>query len=137
MKTRIKVGDRFGKLTVLELGERFGGTHYFDRVKCECGNEVRIRRASLQGGHAISCGCVLQAHRDGWGERLTKHGKSRSQFYQWWLNRRRKRGKLCPEWEVDFGVMLKDVGDWMEGMGLKPYRPDRTRPFGPGNFIWQ
>lgn len=50
-------GYRFGKLTVVGLGERRGG-YVMWRCKCDCGNEIETRTASLRNGHTQSCGCL-------------------------------------------------------------------------------
>lgn len=61
-KTRSKnlVGQRFGKLTVLELlpdSNKFNRRMY--KCKCDCGNEIILPSSSLTTGHTSSCGCLL------------------------------------------------------------------------------
>lgn len=50
-------GKKFGKLTALEVDHKEGKV-YFWKCKCDCGNEVVIRGASLSNGHTKSCGCA-------------------------------------------------------------------------------
>lgn len=66
MGNRIKVtkdltGQKFGRLTVLEQADDFvssGGNKVSGWLcKCDCGNEVRVRGASLLNGTTKSCGC--------------------------------------------------------------------------------
>lgn len=58
--TKNLVGQRFGKLTAVELLEK--SNKYNKRVyrcKCDCGNEVNVLSNSLCTGHTLSCGCML------------------------------------------------------------------------------
>lgn len=134
---RIKAGDRFGKLVVLELGKRTGRTEYFDLCRCDCGEVKWLRRGALQTGNTRSCGCLGDSWKQGgFGEWLTKHGRSRTKLYIWWNSHHRTKGTLCSEWQNDFTVMLRDTGDLMEEEGLVPYRPNPHLPYGPRNFQW-
>lgn len=59
-RTKNLVGQKFGKLTVVELLEEsndFNRRLY--RCKCDCGNEVVIPSSSLTTGHTNSCGCLV------------------------------------------------------------------------------
>ena len=52
------VGNRYGKLLVVERVEnnRFGHVCY--RCKCDCGGETIIDAANLRNGNTNSCGCI-------------------------------------------------------------------------------
>lgn len=51
------VGQRFGKLTVIEdFGEKQKNVRMWT-CKCDCGNIVNVRTDSLTGGKVVSCGC--------------------------------------------------------------------------------
>lgn len=61
-RTRTKdiIGQKFGKLTALELLEdsnQFNRRMY--RCKCDCGNETIQPSSSLISGHTKSCGCLV------------------------------------------------------------------------------
>lgn len=134
---KVQVGDRFGRLVILELGERAGATEYFDRCRCDCGAVVQVRRGLMQSGNTKSCGCLATDWQNGgFGKWLTKHGRSRTKFYVWWNSHRRSERTLVPGWRKDFAVLLAEVGDRMEE-GLHPFRPDRLAAYGPGNFEWR
>ena len=51
------IGQRFGKLVVLERAEndKFGKTRWL--CQCDCGNQKIINGSSLKRGLTISCGC--------------------------------------------------------------------------------
>ena len=59
-RTKNIVGQRFGKLVVLEMLEKrnkYGRIMY--RCKCDCGNIVDVLGNSLVLGHTMSCGCLI------------------------------------------------------------------------------
>ena len=81
------VGQRFGKLVVVE---RAGGTrfkHSMWKCKCDCGNEVILNGDLLRNGTTHSCGCIKS--RDLTGERFSrltaieKVGKNKSGRIMW------------------------------------------------------
>ncbi len=57
-KAKIKdiTGERFGKLTVLELSHINHCAYW--KCKCDCGNEVIVSSHNLQDGTTRSCGCI-------------------------------------------------------------------------------
>lgn len=58
--TKNLVGQRFGKLVVLEmLDERSSNGKIMYRCKCDCGNEVNVVGNSLVTYHTLSCGCLV------------------------------------------------------------------------------
>lgn len=69
-RTKNLVGQRFGKLVVVELLEdsnKFNRRMY--RCKCDCGNEITTSSICLTGGHTSSCGCLISywnMHIDKW-----------------------------------------------------------------------
>ena len=56
---RIKEGDRFGHLTVIERNGKSNDGHYMWLCKCDCGNEVTVRGNNLTSGHTTTCDCRL------------------------------------------------------------------------------
>lgn len=60
VRTKNLVGQRFGKLVVLEmLEERNKNGRIVYRCKCDCGNEVNVLANSLTTNHTLSCGCLV------------------------------------------------------------------------------
>lgn len=55
-KGDIKIGDRFGKWTVVEE-ERDGLLFIGFKCECDCGNIRIVQGYSLKSGHTTSCGC--------------------------------------------------------------------------------
>lgn len=58
MKTKIEVGQKYNRLTVLEkLGyDKHNNRMY--RCLCDCGNEIVLRGTAFTSGNTKSCGCL-------------------------------------------------------------------------------
>ena len=52
------VGQKFGKLTVLERVENNFYGHVCYKCKCDCGGEVVVDASNLRQGTTNSCGCI-------------------------------------------------------------------------------
>lgn len=109
------IGQRFGRLTVIEeTTERKAGSICWI-CKCDCGNITNpISYTALKRGHTKSCGCwSKEKHK----EVFTKHGLFGSRLYKIWCgikercsNPNRKEYKnyggrgisVCEEWQNDF-----------------------------------
>ena len=53
------IGLKFGKLTVIKLGEKSSSGRIRWECKCECGNVVTVQSNHLVEGTISSCGCIL------------------------------------------------------------------------------
>lgn len=121
---KIKVGDVYGRLTVVErAAENAPNRKTRWRCICECGNEVTVISTSLthKTNPTTSCGCY---NRERTSEAKTTHGMRHIREYGIWYdmkrrctdNRRRAykdyggRGiSYDPSWE-DFAVFIADMG---------------------------
>jgi hypothetical protein len=54
------VGQKFGRLTVLEDVGRTKGKKVIWRCLCDCGNAVDVSSVSLRSGNTQSCGCYMR-----------------------------------------------------------------------------
>lgn len=109
-KLEIKVGDVFGKLTVISEAEKLvlpsGQKNRAILCKCECGNEKVIRLLHLVRGRIKTCGCSSE-----------KHNLSNKPLYRCWrsikercylksyinANRYSERNiQMCDEWKNSF-----------------------------------
>lgn len=53
------VGEKFGKLTVLEISDKKDKTgHVLFKCQCECGTIIYTTKYKLETGHTSSCGCI-------------------------------------------------------------------------------
>jgi hypothetical protein len=140
------VGEKFGRLTVIEFKEIKNEKAYW-LCKCECGNPVFVPTYRLKGGITQSCGC-LQKERTSDAKFI--HGQIKSSEYSSWVNMKNRclnpktigysayggRGiKVCKRWRNSFEEFFKD-------MGSKPtprHTLDRKNPDGnyePNNCRW-
>jgi hypothetical protein len=77
------IGERFGRLTVLEELRKPSGKQNRDyfRCLCECGREKDILAHSVKTGMTNSCGCLM---RETTITRSTTHGMCGTPFYRKW-----------------------------------------------------
>lgn len=52
------IGNRYGKLTVIERVENNRFAHVCYRCKCDCGGETIVDATNLRNGNTNSCGCI-------------------------------------------------------------------------------
>lgn len=135
---RMKIGDRYGRLTVTELLPNGRA-----RALCDCGSETTVWRNNLPRGNTTSCGCVWAK----WVIGPHKHGYYGTPTYRCWTNMltrcRNRRNALRwkyyknvsfdPRWS-SFENFLKDMGEKPEGLTLD--RKDNLGPYNKKNCRW-
>lgn len=141
IKSKIKIGDKFDRWTVLENFEVVGRRTYF-KCKCECGTIRAVRGSRLYNGGTKSCGCLRI-------KRITKHRMTGTSEYNTWdamiqrctnLNNSAYenyggRGiTVCPEWLHSFVVFFKDMGKRPKGLTLE--RKDNDLGYFKENCSW-
>lgn len=57
MRKMIKIGDLFGKLTIIDKSDIHKGKQFWN-CKCECGNLTKAWTSQLNRGVKKSCGCL-------------------------------------------------------------------------------
>lgn len=127
-----RVGDRFGRLTVVARSGRNSLKKVLWRCQCDCGNTVAVPSGSLVTGNTTSCGCFLK-------ETITKHGGWKKSSYNTWraMMRRCYNPKdkdyarygaigviVCEEWH-DYAKFALDMGEPVGDQTL-----DRKDPYG-------
>lgn len=83
------VGQQFGKLTVIEEGERSKTGRVRWICKCSCGSEVIVQANHLTDGSIQSCGCTLSRGEDKIANFLIKNNIIfKRQYYKdnWYLS---------------------------------------------------
>ena len=144
------IGEKFGKLTVLEDAgfTTTGARKKIFKCICDCGKIVIVKRNSLISGHTKSCGCLeIETKKTN----NLKHGLRHHPLYTTWLNIKDrcnnpnnthyknygKRGiKICKDWSDDF----KSFYDWAINNGYKEglsiERLDVNKGYSPDNCSW-
>lgn len=146
-----RVGDRFGRLTVIAPADRRRGQVAW-RCLCDCGSETSVATGDLLSGHTKSCGCLIAEA----ASRLNlRHGHSRvgkhSSEYRSWASMRRRcneptavnyaryggRGiRVCDRWQNDFAAFLRDMGPKPTPQHTIDRYPDNNGNYEPGNCRW-
>lgn len=139
-----RTGQRFGRLTVLRLGEgrtAGGGVRWV--VRCDCGNEKEVNGNAMVCGNVQSCGCLVPDTRH------HTHGMSGTREYHVWSAMKTRcldpgsrsfpdyggRGiTVHPEWVDSFEAWFEHVGPRPDGMSLD--RIDNESGYVPGNVRW-
>lgn len=118
------IGQRFGRLVVLEQLGRNAKRHYLVLCQCDCGNEKIARATSLNTGQQ-SCGCI---RREKLIAQTTIHGRSGTPTWQSWrgmLERCYNPRSPSYKWYGGRGIAIDDprwfsFPPFLEDMGEKP-----------------
>ena len=142
------IGQKFGRLTVIERSENKGGRTAW-KCRCDCGNESVVVATNLKRGKVNSCGCL---NKEKLHER-SKHGMKGTPIYGVWRNIKNRclnsnvkkyedyggRGiKICDEWIDNFQAFYDYVSK-LEHYGEEGYTLDRINNNGnyePNNLRW-
>lgn len=150
-KRRNVDGVRFGLLVVLRDEEDIVSLNNNRSravlVRCDCGQEKKVRLGDLRKGHTTSCGCLMVEKVK---EANTLYGKTKTPEYKSWVSMIRRctdptlhnyhryggRGiSVCDRWLGSFELFLEDVG-------VRPTlkhsidRIDNDGNYEPGNVKW-
>lgn len=120
MSKYIKLGQRFGRLTVIEdCGiKRYpsGGRTKVWKCLCDCGNETVVITPNLNSGRTQSCGCYKRERNK---EVHTTHKGTNDRLYKVWAGIKKRCNnpnnrdykyyggagvQMCDEWLNDYGA---------------------------------
>ena len=59
-RVKNEIGNKYGRLTVIERAGSTSGGIALWKCKCECGNETIVAGSALRNGHTVSCGCRMK-----------------------------------------------------------------------------
>lgn len=146
------VGQKFGRLSVIDRTEnsKSGGTRFI--CKCDCGNEVVVVGGNLRSGNTTSCGCFHKERVAAMNREVkVTHGKTHTRLYTIWTDMKQRcknvndrcydiyggRGiTVCDEWANDF----ENFYEWAMSNGyqdsLSIDREDNDKGYCPSNCRW-
>lgn len=139
----IKVGDVFGRLTVLNPGPKANDGRTTWECKCACGNTKVVKGKYLKRGETKSCGCL---HLEG---NNIRHGMYGTPIYYSWANMMRRcysksnksykdyggKGiKVASRWHVCKNFVEDMQPTWFTGATID--RIDPTRGYSKDNCRW-
>ena len=87
MKYKDRIGQKFGRLTIIEYKPQNYRGRYI--CQCECETTKEVDCSQLIGGSVHSCGCLareLKSQRSVGNKYSSKHNKSKTRLYQIWLD---------------------------------------------------
>lgn len=145
MKMRDLSGQKFGRLTVIELAVKAANKRPHWKCLCECGNETVASSNNIVRGVTRSCGCFkIERQREG----NIKHGQYGTGAHTSWMSMRQRclnpnnpafksyggRGiSICERWEL-FENFYSDMGQRPPGLEID--RIEVNGNYEPGNCRW-
>jgi len=154
MGMKVKTGDCFGRLTVTGEAAKYhapgGQVQRQVECKCDCGNVVTVRTASLRSGLTASCGCLQREKAAVNGRNSATHGMNGTPTFRAWMSMKQRclntnhefyrhyggRGiTFCERWQ-SFENFLADMGERPSSNHTLDRYPNNDGNYEPGNVRW-
>ena len=100
---KVQIGDKFGKLTVIDKGPQkvlpSGRKASTWICRCECGNVATVTSGALTSGNTSSCGCGMRDPAN----KYRKHGMRNTELYNHWRAMRERCYYTKHKYYKDYG----------------------------------
>lgn len=148
--TRIRnlLGQRFGRLLVIQYAGKTATGNTLWLCACSCGEPTTVQSSALTAGNCSSCGCL---NREKFKERITKHGgtsrKGKTPEYQAFSDAKQRCENPKHKWHPRYGgrgieFRFASFEEFLAEMGPRPSdlhsldRADNDGHYEPGNVQW-
>lgn len=115
-------GQRFGRLTVLEITNKKKYGKILWHCKCDCGNTKEATNSSLKCGDVKSCGCLQKDTRRINAKNIktkTKHGMCEKRLYRIYHNMISRCYRKCTNGYENYGGRgIKVCEQWLGEKGF-------------------
>ena len=139
MNTKVFIGAKFGKLTVIEkLGQDKHGRRIW-LCQCECGNIKPIVSCSLTNGLTKSCGCSRSVTEEEKALAIIFHNIEKRCYYPYahgYANYGGRGITICKEWERNMPAFREWALNNGYKLGLSIDRIDPDGNYEPSNCRW-
>lgn len=145
----VSPGEKYGKLTVVELAIDGNANKRKWLCKCECGGDKITSEDNLKRGHCKSCGC-LYSKIGGKSKHGTERGESKTRLYKIWSRMIWRCERPNYKYFKDYGGRgiavcsdwhnFKLFKEWANNNGYSEYlsldRIENDKGYSPDNCRW-
>lgn len=129
-----EVGNRYGRLVVIERAPNDSAGRAYWKCKCDCGNLTIVRGTTLRSGATNSCGCLQKEKAKANGNDLSGKRFGRLAVIEQSTNNTNHRGKFW-KCECDCGNFIVTRGDNLLSGSTKSCGCLQKEKAGQNNFV--